>query len=378
LPRLPNVSNIKICHLSSVHFALDTRIFYRMCRFLSGKYEVSLIAVHPKQEVLENVRIIPFRRFHNRQLRVATGWLLMFFKALTVNAKIYHLHDPELIPCGLLLRLLGKKVILDIHENIAEDIFDKPWIKHQQRAYKIFRFFERLACRYFYILLAETSYERRYNQLAKKHATVMNYCDVEFFNPFAKQTYTHGLDLYYIGIILENRGILQIIEAMHLLREEGHVAHFHCVGELYSDLDRKIRALPYYADIKDQLHFYGRMSLEEGYAMARKMDIGLCIIWPMKNSMESYPTKLFEYMSIGLPIITSDFELYRQVVVDHFCGICVDPLNPADLKNAIKAIHMDVKKSELMAENGKIAVKNFYNWESQKPTLSKVYEELAH
>ena len=349
-----------------------------MCRFLATTYHVSLIAVHPRRETIDGVHIIPFRRFHNRKLRVAIGWLMMFFKAIRVNAKVYHLHDPELIPCGLLLRLLGKQVILDIHENIAEDIFDKPWIRHQKRAYRVFHFFEVLACRFFYIILAETSYEKRYHKLAKRYATVLNYCDVDFFRPFAKTGYKQRMNLYYIGIILENRGILQIIEAMRMLQMEGYDPHFHCVGELYSDLERKIRNLPYYQDIREHLHFHGRLSLENGYAIASGMDIGLCIIWPMKNSMESYPTKLFEYMAIGLPIITSDFDLYRRVVTDHECGFCVDPLNPADLKNAIKTIHMDVKKSELMGENGKSTVKNFYNWESQKPVLSKVYEELTH
>jgi len=348
-----------------------------MCRFLAKTYQVSLIAIHPVKETINGVQIIPFRRFHNRQLRVTAGWFLMFFKALKVNARIYHIHDPELIPCGLLLRLAGKKVILDIHENIAEDIFDKPWIKHQKRAYAIFHFFEKLACRHFFILLAETSYEKRYSRLSKHYATVLNYCDIEFFQPYVKTDYLHTLNLYYIGIILENRGILQIAEAIHLLEKEGLLAHFHCVGELYSDLDKKIKNLPYYEQIKDRLHFYGRQNLEQGYALSAKMDIGLCIIWPMKNSMESYPTKLFEYMAVGLPIITSDFPLYREVILDREIGICVNPLNPSDLKNAIKAMHIDVKKSELMAKNGKTAVNNFYNWESQTPILSKVYDELC-
>jgi glycosyltransferase involved in cell wall biosynthesis len=348
-----------------------------MCRFLARTYEVSLIAVHPQKETLEGVHIIPFRRFHNRKWRVAIGWLIMFFKALKVNARVYHLHDPELIPCGLLLRMLGKQVILDIHENIAEDIFDKPWISNQQRAYQVFHFFEKLACRYFFILLAETSYEKRYSRLARRSATVLNYCDADFFKPFIKQEYRQTMHLYYIGIILENRGILQIIEAMQGLRKDGYNPEFHCVGELYSDLDHKIKALSYYEDMKDKLHFYGRMSLEQGYAMAEKMDIGLCIIWPMKNSMESYPTKLFEYMAVGLPIITSDFPLYKEVIEDHFCGICVDPLDSEELKMAIKNLYTDVKKSELMGKNGKTEVKKIYDWESQTPILSKVYEDLC-
>ena len=347
-----------------------------MCGHLSTRYEVHLIAVHPKEEIRRGVHIIPFKRFHNRKLRILTGWLLMLIKALRVNARVYHLHDPELIPCGIMLRILGKKVILDIHENIAEDIFDKPWIKRQKLVFSIFSLFERLACKLFYIVLAETSYEKRYKPMARHCYTVLNYCDTKFFEPFVKKQYEHRLQLYYIGIILENRGILQIAEALYLLKQAGYEADFHCVGELYSDLDRKIRQLPYYEEIKDQLHFYGRMPLEEGYTMAARMDIGLCIIWPMKNSVESYPTKLFEYMSIGLPIICSDFPLYRQTVEGNLCGICVNPLNASEIKNAILAIHTDVEKSELMAKSGKLAVKKQFEWESQNLVLTRVYEDV--
>jgi glycosyltransferase involved in cell wall biosynthesis len=347
-----------------------------MCRFLSHTYTVTLIAVHSKAETKDQVRIIPFKRFHNRKFRILFGWLIMFIKALKVNAKIYHLHDPELIPCGILLRLAGKKVILDIHENIAEDIFDKPWIRRQKLAYTIFSFFEKIACRMFYIILAEKSYEKRYKAICKNYATVQNFCDTDFFAPFEKTEYKNGLNLYYIGIILENRGILQIIEAIYLLKNEGYVAHFHCVGELYSDLDKKIKALKYYKDIEAQIHFYGRLPLEEGYSMAKNMDIGVCIIWPMKNSVESYPTKLFEYMRCGLPIITSNFALYREVVEENNCGICIEPFDVLELKKAVIAMHMDVKKSELMAKNGKNTVFEKYDWKSQTPILSKVYECL--
>jgi len=368
---------IKVCHLSSVHFALDTRIYYRMCKFLSSSYDVTLIAVHPIEEVKDNVHIIPFKRYHNRKFRILFGWLFMFFKAIKVNARIYHLHDPELIPCGILLRLIGKKVILDIHENIAEDLFDKPWIKRQKLVFTIFTFFEKIACKLFYILLAERSYEKRYQKMCKHISTVQNFCDTGFFAPFEKTAYKDSLNLYYIGIVLENRGILQILEALHLLKMEGIEANFHCVGELYTDLDRKIKSLKYYKEIENQIHFYGRLPLEEGYIMAKNMDIGMCLIWPMKNSIESYPTKLFEYMRCGLPIITSNFPLYREVIEENNCGVCIDPLNVLELKKVLIAMHMDVEKSELMAKNGKKTVFEKYDWKSQTPILSKVYDTLS-
>lgn len=360
-----------------MHFALDTRIFYRMCLSLKAKYEVSLIGVHPRKETYKGVAIIPFKRYHNRQLRVLLGWLHMFFKAIRVNASLYHLHDPELIPCGLLLRLMGKQVIWDVHENIAEDIFDKPWIRNQKRAYGIFHFFEKLACKYFYIVLAEKSYEKRYKQLAKHCTTVQNFCDINFFKHYEQAHFRNVKSVFYIGIILENRGILQIIEALNLLRLKGKIFEFHCVGELYSDLESKIKALPYYKAVEGQLHFHGRLSLEEGYKYAQHCSIGLCIIWPMKNSIESYPTKLFEYMTVGLPVITSNFPLYRAVIEQNNSGQCIDPFSAIALSDAIESMHRDVEKSEQMVQNGKLAVKKYYNWESEKLVLARVYEELV-
>jgi glycosyltransferase involved in cell wall biosynthesis len=348
-----------------------------MCTSLKQDFDVTLIAVHDKEEVRDGVHIIPFRRMHQRNLRVFLSWFFMFWKAIRVNAVVYHLHDPELIPCGLLLKLSGKKVIWDVHENIAEDIYDKHWIRNRKLAYNIFHFFEKLACRHFFILLAETSYEKRYHVLAKSCATVLNYCDLPFFEPYRMQRNKEVKHLFYIGIILENRGILQIIEALHLLKQRGEVFHFHCVGELYTDLNYKIMALPYYREIREQLHFHGRLPLEQGYKVATHCSIGLCIIWPMKNSTESYPTKLFEYMAIGLPVITSDFPLYRSVIEGNNCGICVDPYSSKNIADAISAIHNDVEKSEQMVKNGKEAVEKKYNWNSEKSVLVKVYKELA-
>ena len=141
---------MKVCHLSSVHYAMDTRIFYKMCQALKEDYEVTLIAHHPQKETVNGVHIIPFKVFRNRNVRVLFSWLLMFRLAIKQKAQIYHFHDPELIPCGILLSMLGKKVIYDVHENIAEDIFDKPWIRNQKMAFKIFNFFNYFS---FYIKL---------------------------------------------------------------------------------------------------------------------------------------------------------------------------------------------------------------------------------
>ena len=368
------MSKKKICHISSVHLALDTRLFYRFCLSSLPYYDVSLIAVHPKEENLQGVHIVPFRRFKNKVLRVLVTWIIMFFKALKMRAHIYHVHDPELIPCALLLKLFGKKVVFDLHENVAEDIFDKPWISHKKLLYSFFSFFENLAVRYLYLFLAEKSYAERYKKKGARYEIVMNYHNPEFFKNYS-QTQREGNRIFYIGILLESRGLLEIAEAIYILKMRGNHVYFDVVGELYTDLAKKLHQSPFYSAIKGQIVFHGRMSLEDGYEISRQAAIGMCIIHPMKNSVGSYPTKMFEYMAIGLPQITSHFELYKSVVETHACGICVDPMQPEAIAGAIDSLLGNAALSEEMAMRG-LHASTQYAWDSQFEKALAVYRAL--
>jgi len=370
------MSKIKICHISSVHLAMDTRIFYRYCRSLCKYYDVELIACHPKREKLHDIQITPYPRYKNRVFRVLLSWLLLLPKALQAKAKLYHLHDPELIPLGLVLKLFRKKVIYDIHENIAEDIFDKDWIRHKQLWYALYNLFEKPALHLFHIILAEDSYLKRYESRSKNITVIHNYCDISFFQPFRTNTELRDPNkLFYIGILLENRGILEILEAMYLGQKQGHLYELHVVAELYTQVSDAVVSLPFYEEIKDQVIFYGRKNLEDGYQISKMCGIGMCIIHPMSNSIESYPTKLFEYMAVGLPMIASHFPLYKTVVEGNECGYTADPKNPAEILEQIIAITNSEKRKE-MAENGQNAVENKYNWQNEESNLMKLYTHI--
>jgi glycosyltransferase involved in cell wall biosynthesis len=342
---------------------------------LSKHYDVTLIAVHPKEEVLHGVRIIPFTRYKNKLLRILVTWFVMLNKAWKVNAEIYQIHDPELIPCGLLLKWFGKKVILDIHENIAEDIFDKPWIKNKKLLYTSFAFFEKLAIKNFYFFLAEHSYADRYQLLGANYSVILNYYDAQFFKSFCETDRIYSNRIFYIGILLRSRGILEIAEAIYILKQRGMVVHFDVVGELYTGLDEEIDGLPFISEIKSQLHFHGRLPLEAGYEISRKAAVGMCIIHPMKNSIGSYPTKMFEFMAIGLPQVISNFPLYRSVVEKHACGICVDPMSPAAIADGIELILTDREQAVQMSERA-VQAAEAYVWDTEFAKALQVYRML--
>jgi glycosyltransferase involved in cell wall biosynthesis len=85
---------------------------------------------------------------------------------------------------------------------------------------------------------------------------------------------------------------------------------------------------------------------------------------------------MFEYMAAGLPIIASDFPLWRQIIEKNECGILVNPLNPQDIANAINFFVDHPNESERMGKNGRKAVESIYNWTIEERKLLKFYMDL--
>jgi len=366
----------KVKLISSVHFALDTRIFYKYAKTLSKEYDVTIIALHPHKETINGIQIIPFKEYKNRTLRILTSWFRMLLAATSKENTIYHFHDPELIPCGIIWRLMGKKVIMDIHENIADDIFDKEWLKFKKLIYFIFDKLERLACLLMPIVVAEKSYLKRYAKLRKDVVTIYNFVEPDFFKKFRIEK-RDPLNLFYIGIVLESRCLIEIIEAMQILHNKDIKVHFHCVGKVYSRVKDLIDQHPSKEKLNGYLHFYGRMNLEDGYEISKQCGIGLCLIKPMSNSIESYPTKVFEYMACGIPIISSNFPLYKSIVEEKQVGKTADPLNCQSISEAIEKLIKAEEKRNLFSKNGIEVCEKEFNWEEEKNKLSALYQAIV-
>jgi glycosyltransferase involved in cell wall biosynthesis len=105
---------------------------------------------------------------------------------------------------------------------------------------------------------------------------------------------------------------------------------------------------------------------------------GVVTFLPAPNHIDSQPNKMFEYMSAGLPIITSNFPLWKEIVEGNSCGICVNPLESKEIAEAIEYIVSHPKGAEQMGQNGKRAVLEKYNWQVEEKKLFEVYEELIN
>jgi len=120
----------------------------------------------------------------------------------------------------------------------------------------------------------------------------------------------------------------------------------------------------------------GKVKHEEVYTILPRCHVGMAILHPTPNNIESVVTKLFEYMAVGLPVIASNFPLYKELIEGNNCGLTVDPLNPREIAQAVEYLIEHPDEARKMGENGRKAVVVKYNWETESKKLIDVYEDL--
>ncbi len=365
-------NKIRVAVLTSVHSPLDTRIFYKECRTLATSgYEVVLIVPHDRDFISDRVQIraIPLPK-NRRERMVKTLWQL-FKAALQENCDIYHFHDPEIIPIGLFLKAKGKKVIYDVHEDVPRDILSKTWIAAPLRRTIAFIFekIENLASRHLNVVVASTPFIcNRFLRIGCKAITVKNY-------PLKDELYLPNIDWHtkeravcYVGGIDKIRGIFEMVQAI------GQTDAKLLLGGKFSDVNQQNLAttMEGWANVEALGHL-GRNEIAQ--VLSRAM-AGLVVLHPLENYLDALPVKMFEYMSAGIPIIASNFPLWKEIIEGNQCGICVDPINPAEIAAAIQLILDDPDEAKRMGENGRQAVEEKYNWQQECEVLLKIYEDL--
>ena len=119
----------KVVHMTSVHNPFDGRIFHKECKSLvQAGFDVTLIAPNNRNEIVEEIKIKGVEKAKSRFQRIFRTTWQVFNRARREKADIYHFHDPELIPVGIMLKRLGNHVIYDNHEDLPLQIQQKTWI----------------------------------------------------------------------------------------------------------------------------------------------------------------------------------------------------------------------------------------------------------
>ena len=370
---------MKVCMLTSVHTAFDIRIFYRQARTLvKAGYGVTLVAQHDKDELVDGIRIAALPKPKNRLWRMLQTWRV-FKLALKQKADVYHFHDPELIPIGVLLKLIASgKVIYDVHENVKAQILSKSWLPKAARGPLsiAYRLTEKLGVPFIdRIIIAQDSYAKNYKKY--NNVVALRTYPVLSSIKLCSEVKNSRPTLIYIGGITEARGVLELVESVRLVKTKHDNILLKLVGNIYPvSLEEKIHRLLDQFDLQHNICLTGKVKHQQIYNILPRCHIGMAILHPVPNYIESLPTKLFEYMAFALPVIASNFPLWKETVEGNSCGLSVDPLNPREIAKAAEYLIEHPDEASKMGENGRKAVVEKYNWETEGRKLIAVYENL--
>ena len=367
----------KICQITTVHPSFDVRIFHKECRTLAkAGYEVYLIAQHDKEEVVDGVHIIPIPKAENRMQRITLLSIKALSNALNLKADVYHFHDPELLPVGILLKLLSrKKVIYDVHEDYSKQILSKPYIpKILRKSISYFvKVLEYISSLFFDGIITATDEILRNFSYHKRAISVKNFPIIEDF-PIMKKVDENKdvFNLIYSGGLTEIRGIIQMVQSLEFVKSNKQLNLILCGEFDPPDLEVKVRNLKGF----EKVEYHGWVDHKKIPEFLNKADAGIVCLHPIPNYLTSLPIKLFEYMLASLPVIASNFPLWKEIVEGNKCGLCVNPLDPKEIAEAIKYLIDHPDEAMQMGENGRKAVLEIYNWEKESEKLINLYEEL--
>ena len=363
-----------VAHLTSVHRRFDTRIFLKMCRSVAhaGHQTTLVVADGLGNERRDGVDIVDVGKPAGGRISRATRTVRRIYRrALDIEADLYHLHDPELIPLGLLLKARRKTVVFDAHEDFPAQISEKPYLgpRQQSIAAAFARIGERFALPRFDAVIAATPHIA-----SKIEAYGVSTACIENLPLAAELAVPSGWnekqrEVAYVGGISEGRSIWEMVRALEHCRD----VRLNLAGNF---IDRSLEEAVAREPAWSKVNYYGHIDRGEVAKLLARSTAGIVVLREAENHLHALPTKLFEYLSAGVPIIASNFPGWREIVDSNQCGVCVEPGNVEQMADAMQRLVDDRDLSQQMGDRGRAAVESRYNWSGEEEKLLDLYTAL--
>jgi glycosyltransferase involved in cell wall biosynthesis len=361
-----------ICHVTSVHRRYDVRIFIKEASSLArANYRVSLIVADDQpNETNSGVDIYSIGAFSTRRQRLLYGRTSIYRQIRLLAPTIVHIHDPELLLLARKLYSSGIAIIYDAHEDVPKQVLDKHWLPKILRkpiSAIVARYETRIAAKTLQAVIAATPHIAvRF----KQHATtvvVRNYPVITASTTLNDWQQRHEC-ICYVGSISLSRGILPLLHAATIYDLPLTLA-----GIIGDDSKGHVSKL---LQRGNNICYKGVLTHRDTLQLLTTAKVGIITLMPTASYLESLPIKLFEYMLCGLPIVASDFPLWRAIIDKYNCGILVDPCNCYAIAKACNYLLTHQEEAMLMGRNGFIAVQQELNWQQEEVKLLDLYKRI--
>jgi glycosyltransferase involved in cell wall biosynthesis len=372
---------IKVCHMTSTHPPKDQRIFYKQCVSLAkAGYDVYLVE-QGKTEEVAGVQIVGTQEENKgRFYRLLKRPRQVYKLAKALDADIYQFHDMELLPYGMKLKRQGKKVVFDYHEDYATRFADSDALPGPKWAKdliaKLYCWYERRSVQRLDAMISVTPHicER----LAKSNPNTVMVTNYPLLDADTwKQETQYNKDSMYVafaGQVSETYRLAFITRALQSIKD---IEFQICGPQRKSDDLEKIQA----EDAAHIVNYLGVLPYMEIPAFFSNSRATVVVPGYNSNSGGTIGTlgcnKIYESMLCGVPVICTDYELWKDMINEHRCGICVNPYDEKQLADAVQYILDHPAEAEEMGKNGRKAVLEAYNWNTQERVLLDLYKNIV-
>lgn len=361
---------MKIVHLSSAHPDRDVRIFLKECCSLASRFpeaEVHLVlsGVEERKEANVYIHSVPAKT-GSRLRRMWYTVNQVYRKGLELDGDLYHLHDPELLRIALKLKKRGKKVIYDAHEDLPRQLLGKSYLPFKKVLSRFFERYENWVVRNLDAVITATPFIR--DRFLKVHS---NTVDVNNFPLLSEMSFESSQKershICYIGGISSIRGISQLVDAMQFTQTTLELA-----GELSENYRLELCQSQGWQKVIPRGHITREMATE----IKKSAFAGIVTFLPLPNHVNAQPNKIFEYLASGIPVIGSNFPMWRILLEDQNIGLCVEPENPKSIAEAIEYLRTNPAIAREMGERGRQMVLEKFNWSVEEEKLVRCYKSL--
>lgn len=341
--------------ITTKHSYNDTRIYEKYYKSVKkNNYRIAYWCVG------KNVKGIPNIKFF-------TNSIMIFLNCIRINNAIIHFHDPGFLVYAYLIKLFtNNSVIYDIHEDVPKDILLKSWIPYYRRIIfsKVYSFLERKMGRKLDGLITVTDHIlERIKKINRNSITIKNYP----IQPQKIDAWSNRKNqVIYVGAISKERGIFEMLELAGKLNKYK----FIIAGKFATDkLEKEVRSNPNWKNIE----YLGIINSELRNNLLNESKLGFVLLQSTITYQHALPVKLFEYLSYGVPVVSSHLNILNEIILENNCGISID-IDDFNLKKANNKIKELLSSEGNMLEYHQNAIKTIerYSWDNE----FKKYQEF--
>lgn len=357
---------------NSGHRAADSRIFLKEARSLAkAGFDVTLVVPHDKDEQRDGVNILAVERHPKGWRKLVVSPWLVYKRAMQCSSEsIFHLHDSELLWVGVLMLLRGRRLLYDAHEDTPLQITYQHWIPTLLRKpYGWFYYLlENLCGRWFDAIIVAEPVIAKYFPVSKT-TLIRNFPIASQFPAPAHPYASRSKKVIYAGLLSRPRGTVEMAAAAKIASTTHEFTTIFAGDFSPASLRDEIAG-------KYPVEYIAWLNFTQLVKLMMDSRAGLIVPHPIERYNTNYPIKTFEYMISAMPVIASKHGESARFVKEAGAGIVVDPLNPAEIADAIRWILDHPEEASEMGRRGRELILAKYNWEQESRALIDLYTRL--